>query len=153
MRRIGSGFVRSNDVVRAMVASGASVTVVPMRARSLSAASDPGRMPDTVEAMHDLSLLTSPPRSGEAFTTSSGSRAPQFGSAVGILAESEDVIPPYLLGSPSSHPDDPWIRTSGVKRYCQSDERALDEDGFMNPSTDRCGRPRDRREMSAARLT
>ncbi len=55
LRHIGSGFVRSNDVIRVMAASGASVTVFPMKQNSFSLPAIRSELPDTVEAMHDLS--------------------------------------------------------------------------------------------------
>lgn len=54
LRRIGSGFVRSNDVLRAMIAGGAQVTVFPMKAAHLPLSVVRAELPDTVEVMHDL---------------------------------------------------------------------------------------------------
>jgi hypothetical protein len=54
LRRIGSGFVRSNDVVRALVASGAFVTVFPMKAAPFPLSIVRAELPDSVEVMHDL---------------------------------------------------------------------------------------------------
>jgi glycosyltransferase involved in cell wall biosynthesis len=54
LRRIGSGFVRSNDVVRALVSSGASVTVFPMKENLFPLSYVRAELPDTVEVMHDL---------------------------------------------------------------------------------------------------
>ncbi len=56
LRRIGSGFVRSNEIVRAMVALGAAVTVFPVNGCDLPLAGVFGDMPDTVEVMHNLAL-------------------------------------------------------------------------------------------------
>jgi glycosyltransferase involved in cell wall biosynthesis len=56
LRRIGSGFVRSNDIVRAMAELGASVTVYPVNGCEHPIARVYGDMPDTVEVMHTLSL-------------------------------------------------------------------------------------------------
>ncbi|MSP00070.1 MAG: glycosyltransferase [Acetobacteraceae bacterium] len=53
LRRIGSGFVRSNDIIRAMVASGADVTVFPMAASPFPLATIRAELPDTVEVMRD----------------------------------------------------------------------------------------------------
>jgi hypothetical protein len=53
LRRIGSGFVRSNDVLRAMAASGASVTVFPMKDTPFPLSAVRAEMPDTIEVMHD----------------------------------------------------------------------------------------------------
>jgi len=55
LRRIGSGFVRSNDVLRAMIGSGASVTVVPMRENHLPLSMIRAEIPAAVEVMHELS--------------------------------------------------------------------------------------------------
>jgi O-antigen biosynthesis protein len=54
LRRTGSGFVRSNDVVRALVTSGASVTVFPMQENNFPLSVVRAELPDTVEVMHDL---------------------------------------------------------------------------------------------------
>jgi glycosyltransferase involved in cell wall biosynthesis len=54
LRRIGSGFVRSNDVVCALVASGALVTVFPMKENRFPLSNVRAELPDTVEVMHDL---------------------------------------------------------------------------------------------------
>ncbi len=56
LRRIGSGFVRSNDVVRAMAAAGYRVTVVPVNDGRFDLAGIYADLPDTVEVMHDRSL-------------------------------------------------------------------------------------------------
>jgi glycosyltransferase involved in cell wall biosynthesis len=56
IRRIGSGFVRSNDVLRTLVASGASVTVFPMRQNQYPLSVIRAELPDTVEVMHDLTV-------------------------------------------------------------------------------------------------
>lgn len=53
LRRIGSGFVRSNDVLRALAASGASVTVFPMNENGFPLSTIRAELPDTVEVMHD----------------------------------------------------------------------------------------------------
>jgi glycosyltransferase involved in cell wall biosynthesis len=60
LRRIGSGFVRSNDVLRAMAASGASVTVFPMHENRFPLSVVRAELPATVEAMHDLSAADFP---------------------------------------------------------------------------------------------
>jgi O-antigen biosynthesis protein len=54
--RIGSGFVRSNDVLRAMVAAGARVTIFPMKAAQFPLSIVRAELPDTVEVMHDRTL-------------------------------------------------------------------------------------------------
>jgi glycosyltransferase involved in cell wall biosynthesis len=46
--------VRSNDVVRALVASGASVTVFPMKENLFPLSNVRAELPDSVEVMHDL---------------------------------------------------------------------------------------------------
>ena len=53
LRRIGSGFVRSNDVVHALAASGAAVTIFPMKDNGFPLAAIRAELPDTVEVMHD----------------------------------------------------------------------------------------------------
>ncbi len=60
LRRIGSGFVRSNDVLRAMEASGAMITVVPMRNDQFPLSTIRAEMPDTVEVMHELTAADLP---------------------------------------------------------------------------------------------
>ncbi len=56
LRMLGSGFVRSNDLLRTMAGLGLLVTVFPLLANRLDAAAIHADMPDTVEAMHDRSL-------------------------------------------------------------------------------------------------
>ena len=53
LRRSGSGFVRSNDIVHVMDALGAAVTVYPVNGCSQDRARVFGDMPDCVEVMHD----------------------------------------------------------------------------------------------------
>lgn len=54
LRRIGSGFVRSNDVLRALMASGAFVTVFPMRENHFPLSVIRAELPDQAEVMHEL---------------------------------------------------------------------------------------------------
>jgi O-antigen biosynthesis protein len=54
LRRIGSGFVRSNDVLRTMVATGAFVTIFPMKESHFPLSVIRAELPDSVEVMHDL---------------------------------------------------------------------------------------------------
>ncbi len=56
LRRLGSGFVRSNDILRAMAQLGYQVTVFPIYASCFSPAGIYADMPDTVEVMYDRSL-------------------------------------------------------------------------------------------------
>jgi O-antigen biosynthesis protein len=56
LRRLGSGFVRSNDLLRTMAKLRFQVTVFPMLANRFDTAAIYTDIPDTVEAMHDLSL-------------------------------------------------------------------------------------------------
>jgi glycosyltransferase involved in cell wall biosynthesis len=60
LRRMGSGFVRSNDVLRAMAGSGAAVTVFPMRPSEFALSAIRAGLPDTIEAMHDESAAGFP---------------------------------------------------------------------------------------------
>lgn len=53
LRRIGSGFVRSNDLLRVMAALGCQVTVYPVNGCPHDPARVFGDMPDTAEVMHD----------------------------------------------------------------------------------------------------
>lgn len=53
VRNLGSGFVRSNDVIRTMAALGFGVTVFPVNGCRFDAARVYADMPDTVEIMHD----------------------------------------------------------------------------------------------------
>ena len=55
LRMIGSGFVRSNDIVREMAALGYAVTVYPINGCPFDVASVYADMPDGVEVMHDYS--------------------------------------------------------------------------------------------------
>ncbi|GBR52889.1 glycosyltransferase [Neokomagataea thailandica NBRC 106555] len=54
LRRLGSGYVRSNDVVREMAALGYHVTVFPMLPREQSVLDVFGDFPETVELLPDL---------------------------------------------------------------------------------------------------
>jgi O-antigen biosynthesis protein len=56
LRRIGSGFVRANDLVRVLAQLGHAVTVFPMNGCDHDPAQVFHDMPDTVEVMHSLSL-------------------------------------------------------------------------------------------------
>lgn len=56
LRMIGSGFVRSNDLVRVLASMGVFVTVFPLRQHKFDIAAVYADMPDTVEVMHDRSL-------------------------------------------------------------------------------------------------
>jgi GT2 family glycosyltransferase len=56
LRMIGSGFTRSNDLVRAIVALGRQVTVYPVNEKLLDPAAVYADFPDTVEVMYDRSL-------------------------------------------------------------------------------------------------
>ena len=53
LRHIGSGFVRSNDIVRAMAKLGYAVTVLPAGGYRHPLSNIHGDLPDTVEVMHD----------------------------------------------------------------------------------------------------
>jgi GT2 family glycosyltransferase len=53
LRSIGSGFVRANDILRAMADRGDLVTVFPMTGCAFDLASVHASIPDTVEIMHD----------------------------------------------------------------------------------------------------
>jgi len=56
LRRIGSGFVRSNDVIRVMAGLGYGVTVYPVNGCTHDPAQVYGDMPDQVEVMHDHAI-------------------------------------------------------------------------------------------------
>jgi GT2 family glycosyltransferase/glycosyltransferase involved in cell wall biosynthesis len=56
LRRLGSGFVRANDVVRAIVAAGYDVTVFPINGAPYDAMSIFGDLPERVEVAHDLDI-------------------------------------------------------------------------------------------------
>ena len=56
LRGIGSGFVRSNDLLTAMAASGTAVTVFPVNGCRFGLAGVYADMPDSVEVMHDHNL-------------------------------------------------------------------------------------------------
>jgi O-antigen biosynthesis protein len=53
LRRLGSGFVRSNDLIQVMASLGYRVTVYPINDCRFGLATIYGDMPDTVEVMHD----------------------------------------------------------------------------------------------------
>ncbi len=56
LRMLGSGFVRSNDLLRTMAELGLQVTVFPLQEHCSHVASIFADMPDTVEALYDRSL-------------------------------------------------------------------------------------------------
>jgi len=56
LRRLGSGFVRSNDIVRTMAEIGYQVTVYPVQRRDFNLAGVYADFPDSVEVMHDRAL-------------------------------------------------------------------------------------------------
>ena len=58
VRQLGSGFVRSNDLIRVIAALGYSVTVYPINSCPLGVAAIYADMPDTVEVMHDRTIET-----------------------------------------------------------------------------------------------
>lgn len=53
LRMIGSGFVRSNDMLHVMASLGLRITVFPVNSSRFGLASIYADMPDTVEVMHD----------------------------------------------------------------------------------------------------
>lgn len=61
LRRLGSGFVRSNDIIRSMAAMGYRVTVFPVIRKTFDLAAVYADLPDTVEVMHDRSLAALEP--------------------------------------------------------------------------------------------
>ena len=56
LRRLGSGFVRSNDIVRTLTTLGYAVTVYPVKRSQFDISAIYSDFPDTVEVMHDKSL-------------------------------------------------------------------------------------------------
>ena len=58
MRMIGSGFVRSTDIIQAMASLGYRVTIYPMNRSSFGLANVYADMPDTAEVMHDGEFAT-----------------------------------------------------------------------------------------------
>lgn len=56
LRRTGSGFVRSNDIVHVMASLGFSVTVFPVNGCSQDRARVFGDMPESAEVMHDRDI-------------------------------------------------------------------------------------------------
>src|SRR5262249_48836190 len=56
LRQLGSGFVRSNDLIRVMASLRYQVTVYPIKPSPLSVAAIFADMPDTVEVMYDRAL-------------------------------------------------------------------------------------------------
>ncbi|HEY3846747.1 MAG TPA: glycosyltransferase [Acetobacteraceae bacterium] len=56
LRWLGSGFVRSNDLIRTMAAMGYGVTVYPVAPNRFDLAAVYAEMPDTVEVMHDRGI-------------------------------------------------------------------------------------------------
>jgi len=60
LRRLGSGFVRSNDIVHAISAAGHDVHVFPVNGASYDAMSLFGDLPEDAEILHDRSLTALP---------------------------------------------------------------------------------------------
>ncbi|MDD2878183.1 MAG: glycosyltransferase [Acidiphilium sp.] len=60
VRRLGSGFVRANDAVRAIAAAGWRVSVLPINGARHDVMSLFGDLPDTVEVLHDRTIITLP---------------------------------------------------------------------------------------------
>ncbi len=56
LRRLGSGFVRANDCVHAIAASGYDITVFPVNGAPHDVMSLFGDLPETVEVMHDRNI-------------------------------------------------------------------------------------------------
>ncbi|MEO8715352.1 MAG: glycosyltransferase, partial [Acetobacteraceae bacterium] len=56
LRRLGQGFVRSNDIIAVLAASGRHVTVYPLHSARVDPAAIYADMPETVEVMHDRAL-------------------------------------------------------------------------------------------------
>ena len=56
LRTIGSGFVRSNDLIQVMASLGYQLTVFPINGSRFDIASVYRDMPETVEVMHDRSI-------------------------------------------------------------------------------------------------
>jgi GT2 family glycosyltransferase/glycosyltransferase involved in cell wall biosynthesis len=56
LRRLGSGYVRSNTLITTLAALGYAVTVYPMTPSSFDPAAIYADFPDTVEVMHNVSL-------------------------------------------------------------------------------------------------
>jgi O-antigen biosynthesis protein len=61
LRALGTGFVRSNDIVRVMAGMGYRVTVFPLIRKTFDLASVYADLPDTVEVMHDGCLAALEP--------------------------------------------------------------------------------------------
>ncbi|HQT67497.1 MAG TPA: glycosyltransferase [Acetobacteraceae bacterium] len=60
VRRLGSGFVRANDAVRAMVKAGFQVSVLPVNGARHDIMSLFGDLPDNVEVLYDRTIMTLP---------------------------------------------------------------------------------------------
>ena len=60
LRLIGSGFVRSNDIIRVMASLGYQVTVFPINGSLFDVAAVFSDMPDSVEVMHDRAMIDLP---------------------------------------------------------------------------------------------
>jgi GT2 family glycosyltransferase/glycosyltransferase involved in cell wall biosynthesis len=56
LRRLGSGFVRANDIVRAIAAAGHDISVFPVNGAPHDIMSLFGDFPDTVEVLHDQDI-------------------------------------------------------------------------------------------------
>ncbi len=57
LRRLGSGFVRSNDIVHAIAAAGYEVHVYPMNGAPYDVMSLFGELPESAEILHDRDAL------------------------------------------------------------------------------------------------
>jgi GT2 family glycosyltransferase len=56
LRRLGAGYVRANDIVRAMAEAGHSVTLFPVNGGDISIMSMASDLPDNVEVLHDRDI-------------------------------------------------------------------------------------------------
>ena len=86
LRRIGSGFVRANDLVRAMASLGCAVTVFPVNGCDHDLARVFGDMPESVEVMYTLvprSARRLPGRSARLLRYGLGRAAAQSGARCG----------------------------------------------------------------------
>ena len=95
-RRLGSGFVRSNDIVRTMVTLGHQVTVYPIYASTAPAPSIYADFPPEVEVLHDRgfeTLATFLQERGGAYDCVWVGRTHNIGRMMPVLMANAAVLP------------------------------------------------------------
>jgi GT2 family glycosyltransferase/glycosyltransferase involved in cell wall biosynthesis len=100
LQSIGSGFVRSNDLVRVMAEMGYAVTVFPVNGSRFDLAAVYADMPDSVEVLHDRSLEGLAPLLAarrDYYDTIWIARTHNLDRVLPVLQSAPGSLPPVLL--------------------------------------------------------